>query len=183
MSEISPVIVTIVEGLGLNFWSQETLPIPILIINNSEAEEAQASISLFAAGKTQIHTLSLKAHLSRGKALYLALIEVKKLGFTHAITLSYPFEQSDALHLLIQTAKKNPEAVILATKTDRRRVLPLSQIKLDDFKNDSNIEETIIGTNLTHLIKVTLPGKPETETFSDKVGALLRTIIVKLQRK
>lgn len=183
MSEFNPVIVTIVEGLGLNFWSPEALPISILIVNNSEAEEAQASISLFAAGKPNVHTLSMNAHTSRDKALICALEKAKELGFTHAVTLAYPFEQIDALNKLLNVAKEKPEAFISGDKNDRRRVWPLSRINIENLREMPNFEAALFEMNRAKQIRLDLAGKKECESFSDRVRFILRSNIFKRFRK
>lgn len=174
-----PVIVTLVKGLGISFWQTESFAIPIILVNNSEAEEAAAALALYRSKNRNAHIVSINLFQSAGSALALGLKEAVKLGFTHAVTLTQPFEDEEALKILVDTAKENPASLIEASTEDTRRAFPLREAMqfIEKHGGGSGFEARFAQEFPGNKVTITLPGKPKKLSFTEKTAAFFKSLL------
>lgn len=178
-----PVILTLVEGLGLNFWEAElpklSLEAPVLYLLNSEAEEAAAALTLLKTKYKEVLVTKTGVRKSRGSALVLGLEKAKDLGFTHALTVQDLLQNKEAIETLLANGKENPHALFLKQDSDSRRLYPLYETlsAIDENHLGLAFESEILKYFYKNRIYLPIPGKPEKTSYAETLYASLLRLI------
>lgn len=131
MAEFCPILIIIVEGLQFPIEEIQRVRLPVLLVNRSASEEISAYLALLSSKQSNIHVYSAPKLInsSYGRDLSMSLLEAKKLGYSHAVTLgqfrTLPYKDIEDL---LDVAQQHPSMPVLRNETDPRRVWPLDEI-------------------------------------------------------
>lgn len=180
--KFQPVILSIVDGLGLNYWEMDSCgqDSPLLFLLNSEAEEASATLTLLKSKYKNVLVEKTYTRKSRGAALAFGLRKAKELSFTHAITIENIAQNKEAIETLLRNGAEHPDCLIYQNKNDTRRLYPLSEtVKIIEEMNlGLGFEREILTlTPKKNLHRVSLSGKPEKPPFIETLYASLLGLI------
>lgn len=178
-----PVILTVVNGLGLNFWETSdslfSKEAPTLFLLNSEAEEASAALTLLKTKYKDILIEKTGIRKSQGAALAFGLKRAYELGFTHAITVQDLSQNKEAIKVLSTAGKCNPDSFICGEKNDRRRLYPLkSTVRIIEEHHlglgfESEFEKFFKGPRS----KIKAPGRKEPVSLTETLYASLLRLL------
>lgn len=125
---ITPVFVAVTSRFSLSLLSLEKLSIPIIVVNNIEAEEVYAFLAILQARRKDVNVLNV-GHCSYSKGLCRAMRYAEDLGFTHVVTVDRLDDSlSETIDKLVTESIRNPEKFIQASPYDSRKVWPLKRV-------------------------------------------------------
>ena len=159
---ITPVFVAVTSRFSLSLLSLEKLSIPIIVVNNIEAEEVYAFLAILQTRRKDVNVLNI-GHCSYSKGLCRAMRYAKELGFTHVVTVDRLDDSLiETADKLVTESVRNPEKFIQASPYDSRKVWPLKKVLLflEKYSETVGFELFYSLTNEKDALKIAFETPP-----------------------
>ena len=173
---ITPVFVAVSSRFSLSLLSLEKLSIPIIVVNNIEAEEVHAFLAILQARRKGVSVLNV-GHCSYSKGLCRAMRYAEDLGFTHVVTVDRLDDLLvETVDKLVTESERNPGKFIQASPYDSRKVWPLKKVLLflEKYSETVGFELFYSLANEGNALKITFEKTFKRLTWDEIIIGVIR---------